>query len=151
METTNGGILEFWQVFMDLGGRLLLTLLLITIILLLILEIINGYSKNYRNGRKVSKSNKRWINAGVKRRTKFDGLEILEVNPQRISARFDTQQTRPAYTKESFPIIIRDEPRRDDGVVVDIKSGTIQRVRLSKDELPKTANSFEPSTLSFNK
>lgn len=134
--------LTFWNVFMDLGGRTLLTLLLITIILLLILEIY-GNVKNRKYRSSVSRSNTKWTDSGFKRRSKFDGMETLEINPQRLSPRLNTQQTRHVSTHQGIPVNERYEFTRDDGVVVDIKSGTIERVRLGETELSETADRKE--------
>lgn len=144
-------MLEFWGTFMDLGGRTMLSLLLITIILLLILEITKyGHTKNYRNGKKISGSNKRWINGTVKRRSKFDGMEILEIDTQRISARPSMLKTQYASTEENLFITDGNGLRRIDRATMDTLHG-VDGLRLDKDELSTSTNGLESFSSAFTK
>ena len=137
--------LEFWGVFMEMGGRLLLTLLAVDIMLLLILEISKyGHFTNRRNRSKVPKGQGRWINETTKRRALFDGMEILETNTKRVSTRPDKQGARPIVAEEGLFITRGDGSRRVDGVTLDTIQGDTLTVRRSKDELSKTTVSKEP-------
>lgn len=138
-------ILEFWGVFMEMGGRLLLTILAVDIMLLLILEISKyGHLTNRRNRSKVSKRQSRWINETTKRRALFDGMEILETDTKRIPARPDKQGARPVIAKEGIFVTRGDGSRRVDGITIDSIQGDTLTVRRSKDELSETTVSKEP-------
>lgn len=138
-------ILEFWGVFMEMGGRLLLTILAVDIMLLLILEISKyGHFANRRNRSKVSKRQSRWINETTKRRALFDGMEILETDTKRIPARPDKQGARPVIAEEGIFITRGDGSRRVDGITIDSIQGDTLTVRCSKDELSETTVSKEP-------
>ena len=91
----------FWELFWDNGGRFLLTLI-VAIYTLLTGIMIYGHIKNHRKRSKVSGSNRRWINQTTKRRRLFDGMEVLEVNTERVPALTHSQGTRFTDSNQGF-------------------------------------------------
>ena len=138
----------FWEIFWDNGGRFLLTLLVIDILLLIGIKIYGNF-KNRRNRGTVSSSNRRWINRTTKRRRLFDGMEVLEVNTECLATRYDSLRARFTNSNKGIPVNDRHEPIRNDGVIVDIKSGTIQPIRHYKSELSTAANNTESLSHTF--
>ncbi len=138
----------FWELFWDNGGRFLLTLI-VAIYTLLTGIMIYGHIKNHRKRSKVSGSNRRWINQTTKRRRLFDGMEVLEVNTERLSARFNLQGARHVSTHKGIPVNGGHELIRSDRVILH-PEGTIEQLRRSEDKLsPSTEReesfSYSPS------
>jgi hypothetical protein len=142
----------FWELFWNNGGRFLLTLLVIDILLLIACKqgIKYGNFKNRRNRSTISGSNRRWINQTTKRRRLFDGMEVLETNPQRLSARFNLQGARPTNTSTSVQFNGGDEPIRSDRVIL-YPEGTIQQLQRSENELPESTEREESLPHSLSK
>jgi len=140
----------FWELFWDNGGRFLLTLIAI-VYLLLIGIMIYGHIKNRRKRSKVSGSNRRWINQTTKRRRLFDGMEVLEVNPEFVSPRPYMLGARPSFTDKSVQLIRPDEFIGIDRIVYDTNKGTIKPVRRSKDKLSTSTEREESFSYSSTK
>lgn len=102
---------------MELGGRVLLTLLAIDLMLLLTLEIIKyGNFKNRVDRSKVSSGQGGRKHTRTKGRNKSHGVEVLEVNPQRLSTRFNPFRARSVITYPSIFVPTRHDDTGADGV-----------------------------------
>lgn len=140
----------FWELFWDNGGRFLLTLI-VAIYTLLTGIMIYGHIKNHRKRSKVSGSNRRWINQTTKRRRLFDGMEVLEVNTERLSARFDMQGARPTNTDTGVLVPYGHDLAGIDRVIYHPLDGTIEPIRRSKDKLPTSTEREESFSYSPSK
>lgn len=127
--------LEFWQVFLDLGGRTLIILLLADIFLLLIMGIY-GNAKNQKDRKEVPTSNKEQHNSPFKQRASLDGMAVLETNRKPFPTRLDIKEASSIDTAPRVWVATRNELARTDRVITDIKRAG-KPVQLSKDELPQ--------------
>lgn len=144
--------LEYWSIFMDMGGRLFLTILAIDILLLLVLEINkHGNVKNRRNRSKVSKRQGKRSYEAAKGRAVSDRVEVLEADTERVPARPDKQGARLIVAKEGLFETRGDGSRGIDGITIDSIQGDSLTIRRSKNELSESAVSEEPLSPALTK
>jgi hypothetical protein len=76
-------------------------------------------------------------------------MEVLETDKEQISSRYDSLRARFTNSNKGIPVNDGYERTRDDGIIVDIKSGAIQPIRHYQGELSPAANNTESLSHTF--